>query len=219
MLAKKIVNHTAHVATCVFFPFSDLNKLHLLPLAHPTFVDITSCIMQRSMPRDKDDVHPSGPHRWTRSSTADLSPENGCIYIYIHLNTYIIYIMVSAGYSKNISDHCNFIAIHLENQVSGRVCLIEDLSKVDLKWEMASGCSNFRKVVRFDDPPQEKWLKPPVWKHQFDWQKWSAELRKSNLGTLSWVANEFNLCQIHMERIVVDDRYLLHHPNFSFFPT
>lgn len=78
------------------------------------------------------------------------------IYIYIHLNTYIIYIMVSAGYSKNISDHCNFIAIHLENQVSGRVCLIEDLSKVDLKWEMASGCSNFRKVVRFDDPPQEK---------------------------------------------------------------
>lgn len=141
------------------------------------------------------------------------------IYIYIHLNTYIIYIMVSAGYSKNISDHCNFIAIHLENQVSGRVCLIEDLSKVDLKWEMASGCSNFRKVVRFDDPPQEKWLKPPVWKHQFDWQKWSAELRKSNLGTLSWVANEFNLCQIHMERIVVDDRYLLHHPNFSFFPT
>lgn len=141
------------------------------------------------------------------------------ICIYIHLNTYIIYIMVSAGYSKNISDHCNFIAIHLENQVSGRVCLIEDLSKVDLKWEMASGCSNFRKVVRFDDPPQEKWLKPPVWKHQFDWQKWSAELRKSNLGTLSWVANEFNLCQIHMERIVVDDHYVLHHPNFSFFPT
>lgn len=112
-------------------PFSDLNKLHLLPLAHPTFVDITSCIMQRSMPRDKDDVHPSGPHRWTRSSTADLSPENGCVYIFIYTHEYIH--NLHNGFSRIFKN----ISIHLENHVSGTVCLIEDLSKVDFevgKW-------------------------------------------------------------------------------------
>ena len=88
MLAKRLwitLRMWRHVYSV---PFSDLNKLHLLPLAHPTFVDITSCIMQRSMPRDKDDVHPSGPHRWTRSSTADLSPENGYTN-QIHIHEYI----------------------------------------------------------------------------------------------------------------------------------
>ncbi len=95
--------------------------------------------------------------------------------------------MVTAGYSKHIFDHWNVIAIHLENRVSGRACLIQDLPKVDLKWEMASGSSSFSKTARIDYPPQLKCLclvsTRPTCNQSTDF--WNASVRP----TLNWSAN------------------------------